>query len=64
MSFGHLRVLYVNFSVKFLEFAPKWSLFYLSPILAVIFVIIVVTIAAVNVKLISDFYTWTIVLIN
>ena len=64
MSFGHLRVLYVIFSVKFLEFALKWSLFYLSPILAVIFVIIVVTIAAVNVKLISDFYTWTIVLIN
>ena len=46
-------MLYVNFSVKPLNFAPKWS------ILAAIFV----TIATVKVKVILNFYTLVIVLI-
>ena len=55
VSFWYLLVLYVNFSVKCLKFAPKLSL-----ILAAIFV----TIATVKVKSIIDFYTWLFVLIN
>ena len=53
-------MLYVNFFVKCLKFAPKWSLSYFQPILVAIFV----TIAMVKVKLIPDFSTWAIVLIN
>ena len=56
----YLLVLYINFSVKCLKFAPKWTLSYFQPILAAIFV----TIATVKVRSISDFYTWAIVLIN
>ena len=55
-----MLVLCVNFAVKCLKTAPKWSLFYFQPILVAIFV----TIATVKVKLIPDFYTWAIVLIN
>ena len=50
----------VNWSFNYLKFAPKWSIFYFQPILAAIFV----TIAAVKVELIRDFYTLVIVLIN
>ena len=53
-------MLYVNFSVKPLKFAPKWSISYFQPILAAIFV----TIAMVNVEVIQYFYTLVIVLIN
>ena len=53
-------MLYVNFSVKCLKFAPKWPISYFCPILAVIFV----TIAMVKVKIIESFYTLAIVLIN
>ena len=53
-------MLYVNFSVKPLIFAPKWSISYFQPILAAIFA----TIAKVKVKVILDFYTLVIVLIN
>ena len=53
-------MLYVNCSVKRLKFAPKWSISYFQPVLAAIFV----TIATVKIKLISDFYTWVIALIN
>ena len=53
-------MLYVNFSVKYLKFAPKWSLPYFQPILAAIFV----TMAMVKVKSTPDFYTWAIVLTN
>ena len=49
---GHLLVFYVNFSVKPLNFAPKWSISYFQPIFAAIFV----TIAKVKVKVIGDFY--------
>ena len=47
-------------SVKHLKFAPKWSISCFQPILVAIFV----TIATVKVKLIQDFYTLVIVLIN
>ena len=40
ISFQYLLVLYVNFSVKPLKFAPKWSISYFQPILAAIFVTI------------------------
>ena len=60
ISFWYLLVLYVNFSVKCLKFAPKWSLSYLEPILAAIFV----TIAMVKIESIPALYTWAIVLIN
>ena len=60
ISFWYLLVLYVNFSVKPLNFAPKWSMSYFQPILEAIFVII----ATVKVKAIRDFYTMVIVLIN
>ena len=53
-------MLYFNCSVKRLKFAPKWSIFYFQPVLVAIFV----TIATVKVKLISDLYTWVIVVIN
>ena len=53
-------MLYVNCSVKHLKFAPKWSISYFQPVLAAIFV----TIATLKVKIISDIYTWVIVLIN
>ena len=53
-------MLYVNFSVKHLKFAPKWPISYSQPILAVIFV----TIATVKVKMIRDFNTLAFVLIN
>ena len=57
--FWYLLVLYINSIVKCLK-APKWPLFYFQPIL----VVISVTIATVNVKLIPDFYIWAIALIN
>ena len=60
LSSRYLLVLYVNCSVKRQNFAPKWSISYIQPILAAFFV----NIATVKVKLISDLYTWTIVLIN
>ena len=53
-------MLYVNFSVICLKFAPKWSLSYFQPILVAIFV----TIETVNIESIPDFNTWTIVLIT
>ena len=53
-------MLYVNFSVQCIEFAPKWSLFYFQPILTAIFV----TIAMVKVELIPDFYTLAIIIIT
>ena len=46
--FWYLLVLYVNFSVKPLNFAPKLSISYIQPILVAIFV----TISTVNVKVI------------
>ena len=55
ISFWYLLVLYVNCSVKRLKFAPKWLIFYFQPILAAI----IVTIAMVKVKLVSDLYTWS-----
>ena len=54
-----MLLLYVNCSVKRLKFALKWSISYFQPVFAAIFV----TIASVKVKLISDLYTWVIVLI-
>ena len=42
------------------QIAPKWSISYFQPILVAIFV----TIATVKVKIISDLYTWAIVLTN
>ena len=57
--FLYLLVLYVNFSVKPLNFAPKWSIFYFKLILVAIFV----TIATVKVKERED-YTLVIVLIG
>ena len=53
-------MLYVNFSVKHLKFAPKWPISYFQ----LIFVAIFVTIATVKVKIIRDFYTLASVLIN
>ena len=53
-------MLYVNFSVKHLKFAPKWPISYFQPTLATI----VVTIATVKVKIIRDFYTLAFVLTN
>ena len=53
-----MLLLYVNFSVICLNFAPKWSVSYFQPILAAIFV----TIATVKVKITPDH--WVIVLIN
>ena len=53
-------MLYVNFSVKCIKFAPKWSLSYFQHILEAIFV----TIATVKIESIPDFYTWAIVPIN
>ena len=53
-------MLYVNFSVKRLKFALKWQISYFQTTLAAIFV----TIATVKVKIIGDFYTLGIVLIN
>ena len=53
-------MLYVNFSVKRLKFAPKWPISNFQPIFATIFV----TIATVKVKIIRGFYTLVIVLIN
>ena len=58
--FWYLLVLYINSSVKSLQFAPKWSFSYFQPILAAIFV----TIATVKVELIPDLYTLAFVLIN
>ena len=52
-------MLYVNFFVKRLKFAPKWPISYFQPTLAAIFV----TIATIKVKN-EDFYTLAIVLIN
>ena len=51
---------FVNCSVKRPKFAPKWSISFFQPILATIFA----SIATVKFKLISDLYTWAIVLIN
>ena len=53
-------MLYVNFSVKRLKVAPKWSLTYFHSIFAAIFI----TIAMIKVKLILDLNTLVIVLIN
>ena len=53
-------MLYFNFSVNPLKSAPNWSISYFQPILAAI----IVTIATVNVKVILNFYTLVIVLIN
>ena len=53
-------MLYINFSVTCLKFAPKWSFSYFQPILAAIFV----TILMVKVESMPDFYTLAIVLIN
>ena len=58
ISFWYLLVLCVNFSVKRLKFAPKWSISYIQPILATIFR----TIATVKVKVSRDFYTLVYVL--
>ena len=55
ISFWYLLMLCVNFSVKSLNVTS-----YFKPILEAIFV----TIEMVKVKLIPDFYAWTIVLIN
>ena len=49
----------VNFLVRCFKFAPKWSISYIQPILAALFI----TIATVKVKLISFLFTWAIVLI-
>ena len=53
-------MLYINFSVTCLKFAPKRSFSYFQPILAAFFV----TIATVKVESIPDLYTLAIVLIN
>ena len=53
-------MLYVNFSVKWLKFAPKWPISYFQLILAAFFV----TIATVKVNSIPEFYTLAIALIN
>ena len=55
-----MRVLYVIFSFKSLNFIPKWSLCYFQPISKAIFV----TIATLKVKLILEFYSCAILLIN
>ena len=60
ISFWYLLVLYVNFSVKRLKFAPKCPISYFQPTLAAMFV----TKATVKVKIIGDFNTLAIVLIN
>ena len=52
--FWYLLVLYVNFSVKCLKFAPKWSLLYFQSILAARFV----TKATAQKLSIPDFYTY------
>ena len=56
----YLLVLYINSSVTYLKFAPKWSFSYFQPILAAIFV----TISTVKVESIPDLYTLAFVLIN
>ena len=53
-------MLYINFSVTCLKFAPKRSFSNFQPILAAFFV----TIATVKVESIPDLYTLAIVLIN
>ena len=53
-------MLYVNFSVKCLKFAPKWPISYFQLILVAIFV----TIATDKVKSIPEFYTSAIALIS
>ena len=53
-------MLYVNFSVKCLKFAPKWPISYFQLILTAIFV----TIITVNVKSIPEFLTLVIALIE
>ena len=53
-------MLSVNFSVKCLKFAPKWSISHFQLILAAIFV----TIAMGKVKSIPEVYTSAIALIN
>ena len=53
-------MLYVNFSVKCLKFAPKWPISYFQLNLAAIFV----TIATGKVKSIPGVYTSAIALIN
>ena len=58
--FWYLLVLYTNFSVTCLKFAPKWPFSYFQPILAAIFV----TIATVKVESIRELNTLAIVLIN
>ena len=59
ISFWYLLVLFVNFSVKCLNFAPKWPISYFQPSLVAIFV----TIATVKAELIPDIYTLAIDLI-
>ena len=58
ISFRYLLVLYVNFYVKHLKFAPKWSMSYFRPISAAIFVSIQM------IKVICDFNNLVIFLIN
>ena len=53
-------MLYVNFPVKCLKFAPKWPISYFQLTLAAIFV----AIATVKVKSIPEFYTLAIALRN
>ena len=53
-------MLYINSSVTFLKFAPKWSFSYFQPI----FVDIFVTIATLKVESMPDFYNFAIVLIK
>ena len=60
ICFLYLLVLYINFSVTCLEFAPKRPFSYFQPILVAIFV----TIATIKVESMPDFYTLAIVLIN
>ena len=48
-----------EFLCKSLKFVPKWSLSYLQPIL----VAVCVSLGTVRVKLITDFYTWAIVIL-
>ena len=58
--FWYLLVFYGSFSVKCFKFIPKWPVYFFQPILTTIFV----TKATVKIKLIPDFHTWAIVLIN
>ena len=58
-STRNLLVLYVNFSDKCFKLSQKWPLYYFQPILAAI----LVTIATIKVKLISDFRSKAVLLL-